>query len=308
MPEAPPLEILSVGRAIAASLANSLQNEPRLSFARTFCEILTKAFWDGIQSHEESVLSVPKPFGQFNDAVLGEDERFLAVAMGTAAARIDIGLASYLIGSTYTAILPEEKRSQLGAYYTPPGLVRRLLDMATDAGVDWNACRICDPACGGGAFLAPVASRMIAANRHLSAPDLVRMLAERIQGWEIDPFSAWLSQVFFEAVALDICREAGQRLPAVVEMTNSLLREDVTQDFDLIIGNPPYGRVILNPALRKRYSRSLYGHANLYGLFTDLALQMAGPGGVVAFVTPTSSCGRIFQVTPRTYYRGSCSD
>jgi adenine-specific DNA-methyltransferase len=58
--------------------------------------------------------------------------------------------------------------------------------------------------------------------------------------------------------------------------------------FDLVIGNPPFGRITLPPALRARYRRSLYGHANLYGVFTDLALRLARPGGVVAYVTPTS--------------------
>ena len=40
--------------------------------------------------------------------------------------------------------------------------------------------------------------------------------------------------------------------------------------------------------MRKRYRRSLYGHANQYGVFTDLALRWTAPGGVIAYVTPTS--------------------
>jgi adenine-specific DNA-methyltransferase len=39
---------------------------------------------------------------------------------------------------------------------------------------------------------------------------------------------------------------------------------------------------------RKLYQRSLYGHANLYGVFTDLALRHARRGGIIAYVTPTS--------------------
>ena len=50
----------------------------------------------------------------------------------------------------------------------------------------------------------------------------------------------------------------------------------------------PYGRVSLPGEVRKTYRRSLYGHANLYGLFTDLALRYARPGGIIAYVTPTS--------------------
>ena len=40
--------------------------------------------------------------------------------------------------------------------------------------------------------------------------------------------------------------------------------------------------------MRRKFARSLFGHANLYGIFTDLALRFANPHGVVGYVTPTS--------------------
>ena len=58
--------------------------------------------------------------------------------------------------------------------------------------------------------------------------------------------------------------------------------------FDLVVGNPPYGRVKLSHDLREKFARSLFGHANLYGVFTDLALRFAKSNGVVGYVTPTS--------------------
>jgi adenine-specific DNA-methyltransferase len=61
--------------------------------------------------------------------------------------------------------------------------------------------------------------------------------------------------------------------------------------FDLIVGNPPYGRTRLTPDLRHRYARSLYGHANLYGIFTELATRLVAPDGIIAYVTPTSFLG-----------------
>ena len=38
----------------------------------------------------------------------------------------------------------------------------------------------------------------------------------------------------------------------------------------------------------RAYARSTYGHANLYGLFTDAGLRYAKRRGVVAYVMPTS--------------------
>ena len=59
--------------------------------------------------------------------------------------------ASYFIGTLYTQWMPRRTRSALGAFYTPPAIGQRLLDMATEAGVDWSSARILDPACGGAA-------------------------------------------------------------------------------------------------------------------------------------------------------------
>ena len=57
------------------------------------------------------------------------------------------------------------------------------------------------------------------------------------------------------------------------------------EGFDLVVGNPPYGRVPLSPSLRRRFQRSRFVHANLYGVFTDLFLRFVRTGSVIACVT-----------------------
>lgn len=283
-----PTDILEAGKVMARALAAIAQGNKRLTLARAFSASVIKTYWFEIQRQYRSTWSLPNPFLPSTGSELEEPAASLAKTLGCAAARLDPIKASFLIGVIYTAMLPDETRSRLGVYYTPPGLTCRLLDMATLAGVDWASCRVLDPACGGGAFLAPVAARIVAENSRLSASQLVKIISERVRGFEIDPFSAWSSQVFLEATLMDVCRKAGERLPSVVEICNSLLRPTDGLLYDLVIGNPPYCRVTLNPETRERFERSLYGHANLYGLFTDLAAQLTRPGGVIAYVTPTS--------------------
>jgi adenine-specific DNA-methyltransferase len=278
-----PAEILASGKLMARGLASVLPDDVRLALARRFAGAVIAAYWAELQSGWP--LAEGCPAGSLE---LEEPAASLANTLGAAAARLGPIEASYLIGILYTAMLPDDTRSKLGVYYTPPGLTARLLDRAAAAGVDWSTCRVLDPACGGGAFLAPVAARMVKSGGASSARQLVRAIGERLRGFEIDPFAAWCSQVFLEATTLEVCREAGERLPPLVEVCNSLLRPAAAAEFDLVVGNPPYGRVTLSPAMRSRYRRSLYGHANLYGLFTDLAVQLTRPGGVIAYVTPTS--------------------
>jgi adenine-specific DNA-methyltransferase len=187
-------------------------------------------------------------------------------------------------------MLPDEMRSRLGAYYTPPPLAERLVSMATHAGVNWSTCRVLDPACGGGAFLSAVAAPLVKAG-HGSATEILTSIATRVKGFEIDPYAAWLSQVFLEVCLMPLCQRAGQRFPVIVEVCDSLAAEEPKEraaHYDLVIGNPPYGRVSLAAEVRERYRRSLYGHANLYGVFTDLAVRFARSGGIIAYVTPTS--------------------
>jgi adenine-specific DNA-methyltransferase len=193
-------------------------------------------------------------------------------------------------------MLPEDYRSARGVFYTPPAVVHRLLDSATEAGVDWKTCRALDPACGGGAFVGPLARRMVASIKGSDRRFILRSLATRLRGYEIDPFAAWMSAVFLDATLNEDLGFVGDESFTPIEVCDSLTRSEVRPEFDLIVANPPYGRVKLTTELREFYKRSLYGHANLYGLFLDLALRTAKPSAVVAYVTPTSFlCGEYFK-------------
>ncbi|HYW61913.1 MAG TPA: N-6 DNA methylase [Bradyrhizobium sp.] len=211
----------------------------------------------------------------------------LARLVGQEASELSIEQACFQLSATYTALVPSGTRSELGMYYTPPALTQRLLDMAEEAGIDWQTAHVLDPACGGGAFLLPVALRMREAMKHgLRADDLLNNIMSRLRGFEIDPFAAWLTQTWLEIAFADCL--VGKRLPPVVQVRDTLEQEPSDTFFDLVIGNPPYGRMTLTASQRERFKRSLYGHANLYGVFTDIALRWAKPNGLIAYVTPTS--------------------
>ena len=284
---AEPRETLLTGKLMARALAEKTP-QGRTALARRFIAELLTSFWDALPEKPGSWAIMPLP----DHVELGEipaSAAALAERMGIAAAQLPTMEAGYLLGSTYTAMLPDRFRADYGVYYTPPALCERLLDMAEQAGeLDWTTARVLDPACGGGAFLSPVAERMLTALAAAEPGVRLRNIAGRLTGFELDPFAAWFSQVLLEITMLDTCTAAGMRLPPMVEVCDSLEQEPVSRGFDLVVGNPPYGRITLRPELRARYQRSLFGHANLYGVFTDLALRYTRLGGVIAYVTPTS--------------------
>lgn len=276
--------------------AVSISMDSRLGYARAFCARMIESCWSSVERdlslHEARRDDRPwrvKPH-HLSLPALSDDQSSMADKAGRLISEFPVEDAGYLVGSIYTVMLPEQMRSEMGAYYTPPPLVGRLIDNAIAAGVDLSSASVIDPACGGGAFLAPVALRMMRANAIHDPEGAIDDIASRLYGIELDPFAGWMTEVLLEATLLPLCKMAGVRLPDRVRIGDAL-DEYPARRFDLVIGNPPYGRIRLNDAQRERYSRSLFGHANLYGVFTDLALRLVRQNGVIAFLTPTSFLG-----------------
>lgn len=278
---------LELGRAMARAWSEQVEDRRRQSAAWSFMAAAVQAYVAA--SGERLGLSphVP-PVAVALAYPLDTAAAQLAGTLGRSAAELPLEHACFQLSACYTAMLPQAVRSAWGVYYTPPALTNRLLTLATDAGIDWRTARALDPACGGGAFLLPVALRMREALPELSAGKLLDHFASHLQGFEIDPFAAWLTQAWLEIAFSSELGATNRSFPAVVRVGDSLEQEVSGKPFDLVVGNPPYGRVTLSPRLRAQYRRSLYGHANLYGLFTDLALRWAKSGGIIAYVTPTS--------------------
>jgi adenine-specific DNA-methyltransferase len=226
-----------------------------------------------------------KPFGRL-DSISGN----LADAIGEHAAALPLAEGLHHISGLYPALLSPRERSAFGAFYTPPALVERLFELAENGGLDWRTARILDPASGGGAFLLPAAAKMRSAIGGAEAAMILAQIETRLCGFEVDPHAAWLSQAALELLLSDLALQARRPVPQLVRVCDAL-EAAPSASFDLVIGNPPYGRLVLTPERRARFARSLYGHANLYGLFTDIALGWAGPAGMIAFLTPTSVLG-----------------
>ncbi|GHC69629.1 RNA methyltransferase [Limoniibacter endophyticus] len=221
---------------------------------------------------------------------LDETAMALATKIGEIAARLPLIEALHQVTSLYPALMPAKERSALGAFYTPPALVTRLLDQAAQAGVDWSTAKVLDPAAGGGIFLLHAARRMVDALGECEPVFALSHVTARLSGFELDANAANLAQCALEISLADLARSAGRPAPQIVKTCDTLAMQ-AQPVFDLVIGNPPYGRVTLPTEMRAKYARSLYGHANLYGIFTDAAMRWTKPGGIIAFLTPTSFLG-----------------
>jgi adenine-specific DNA-methyltransferase len=273
--------------------------------ARGVSHAAALAWWRSIGSEHGVPSLLPSLLQGVTLASVSAVTRAEADAFGRDLARLPVADAVAALGRLYTQALPPAHRAEHGIFYTPPALAGRLLDKAERAGHDWLTGRAIDPSCGGGAFLVEAASRVLAAMTGAEPAIALAALGSRLRGWDMDPFAVWLANLAVEAVALPLVAASGRRLGAVAEVRDALGPfEEAAWQFDLVMGNPPFGKVKDNPAIRTRFARSLHGHPNLYGLFTDLAVHLAKrDGGIIAYLTPASFlAGHYFKALRRTLH------
>jgi len=160
-------------------------------------------------------------------------------------------------------------RKARGQYLTPRPVAEALIDrVGLQPGL-----RVLDPGVGTGELLRALLDR---------EPDL------EVTGWDTDPTAI---------------RAAGELVPEARLKLRSALDPDAgsstpagssgpdgteTGGFDLVIGNPPYFQLRLDPEERKRFAGVISGRPNIFALFFQIGLQELKPGGTLAFIVPPS--------------------
>ena len=264
--------LLSAGQQASVDMARAIAARATLSWwARIDGGLLPPALPPGLPS--------------LSGAITEAADAFVASLGG-----MELGEAAHALGGLYAALLPEQHKSRHGVFYTPRPLVNHLLDRAESAGHDWRRGKVVDPSAGAGAFAIEGALRIAAAMPSADPALVLASISARLRAWDLDPFACWMCQVLVEAVLLPLARSSGRRLGTIVEHRDSLAgwAEEEAGAFSLVMGNPAFGKVKDTPAIRARFRRSLRGHPNLYGLFTDLAVHLTQDDGLMAWLTPTS--------------------
>ncbi|AXI49135.1 SAM-dependent methyltransferase (plasmid) [Sulfitobacter sp. SK012] len=280
-------------------LLRDYTNTDRNSAAQHICAQILGVWWSQRMANVEQAPIMRAAPIRWKRVLICSAVTELVQHLGTLAAQLKPTSAAYEIGLTYTSLTSKANRSAGGLFYTPPHLAEHMVDMATQNGADWSTARVLELACGGGTLMLACARRMLEVMFVCYNDNVLAEISKRLVGYEIDPFGAWLAQVALDAMLLPFCAP-GYLPPALVQVRDTLEIAPAA-DFDVVLGNPPYGKVKLCSSLRQKFAQSLYGHANAYGLFFDQAVRMTRPGGSIVFVTPTSFVsGAYFQNLRKT--------
>ncbi|MET9960276.1 Eco57I restriction-modification methylase domain-containing protein [Streptomyces sp. NPDC006326] len=177
-----------------------------------------------------------------------------------------------------------------GEVFTRAWVVELILDLLGYTS-DKDLCdlRLVEPACGGGAFLTVIASRISASCRAHRRPvtdavDAVRafdLLSRNVEDSRA-LVTATLKQEGWEP-------EHAQRIAtAWVQQGDYLLQPDAEHRADYVVGNPPYIRLEDVPddrmAAYRRACSTMGGRADIYIGFYEVALRSLNRGGRLGFI------------------------
>ncbi|WGY70309.1 N-6 DNA methylase [Burkholderia cepacia] len=201
--------------------------------------------------------------------------------------------ATYWLSSAYAQLAGDERRKQLAMFFTPPSLTKRLLDDLLASGVDYAVRKFCDPACGGAAFLAPIAIRMrdTLRERGASAAQIIDHVQHHILGFDKEVALCEMSKHFLLMVLHEEVVATGGRPKFQVYHGDSLLQAQyLLGTLDVVVCNPPFRKMPSTEVVHYLgdFADIIEAQPNLYALFVALCVKLLAPGGTCALVTPTS--------------------
>lgn len=182
-----------------------------------------------------------------------------------------------------TAGTNEDDRAELGQYFTPAPIARLLADMFEPVE---GLVRVLDPGAGVGSLSAALAERA-ADERWQCSLDVT---AVEVDDRLVESLEATLSDCCLAMPSAQVRVEHSDFLTWSASRVAPEMFQQDRQPFDLVIMNPPYGKMRTASATNERLRRLGIRTSNLYSAFVWLASRLLAPGGQLVAITPRSFC------------------
>jgi len=179
-----------------------------------------------------------------------------------------------------------------GAIFTRREVVEFILDLVGyTADRPLYTMRLLEPAFGAGDFLIPAIDRLLTSWKNArDARDPTEVLGDAICAVELhsDTFSKAYYAVVPHLIAAGIPTFSAKRLADRWLINGDFLLVPLAEEFDVVVGNPPYVRTeripdVLMAEYRSRY-KTIYDRADLYVPFIERALRSLTTGGTLGFI------------------------
>lgn len=248
-----------------------------------------------------------------------------------------------ILGHLYERYLSPDQRKALGEFYTPPEIVRYILDavgyVSNNDGI--RGSKLIDFGCGSGGFLVESMNRLMLACDRAGIPksEALKVGIQAVYGFDIDHFAIHICEMNLAFRIVDAYKEAKAQmanflLPRLrIYQTNSLVlplvskqarlyssealylymkeREQVDKlksaEYAFVVGNPPYVTKQLTEPEREYYKNtykaSIENRFNLYRLFIHRASMMLQEGGLLGYIVPNTWIADIYASAFRKFLR-----
>lgn len=203
----------------------------------------------------------------------------------------------------------KKKKRKTGTIYTPPHLVDFILDGVLPwKGTEWNL-KVLDPACGSGIFLVKSFQRLVwrwkaREKRKPEIKDLKRLLTKNLFGIDQDEHAVRVASF---SLYLAMCDEIDPKhywskvqfptLRGSTIVASDFFKEDIAgfrakedaESFDIIAGNPPWGRKTIRGSDLSMWEKEGWEVAdkNIGPMFLPKAAALSKRKGIVSLLQPS---------------------
>lgn len=195
-------------------------------------------------------------------------------------------------------LIPAEDKKVNGAFFTPAYIADFIL---TTIRPEINA-KIIDPSCGSGAFLLAIARYY----KNTFGKSISDCICENIYGSDILHYNIERCKLLLSLLALSESESIS------VSQMNLFccdsLKHNWNEDFDAVVGNPPYVKFQdmdddTRTFLMSNYRTTQFGTYNLYFAFFELGLRILKANGKLGYITPNNYFTSLSGESLRTFFR-----
>lgn len=192
-----------------------------------------------------------------------------------------IDIDSFCPAKLYESLLTAKEKKNLGQVYTPESIIDTMLTQAFKLKTIDKHTKILDPSCGGGYFLIKAFKKIKNEIKNLGDKYIIENM---LYGIDIDDFSIFLTKtsLLFTSSCADI--------------KFNIFNYDYLKDsfklneFDIIIGNPPYighknSSMEYKKSLYEKYSDVFYDKADISYCFFKKSEEILKTDGIIIFIT-----------------------
>lgn len=178
------------------------------------------------------------------------------------------------LGCLYMSLLSTGKKDVNGIYYTPFSVVNEIVQS-----IDFkNKNKIVDPGCGSGNFLIQAYKKM----KKEKIPS--RKIISNLYGFDIDNIAVLLSKINIYILEKNI------DFNKINIYNKDFLTDDLKDKFDVIIGNPPWGKKYNSEEKQKlklKYGLD-FSKLDSFSQFILKSFELLNENGILSFVLPSS--------------------